>query len=181
MVEPKLVKKAVFKPSEDFVRYQSLPLVNVVNLTLLVTSCFQPMPDFSVLKIVISPDGTLLAICSHQQFISILDIATQATVYTANTGRGNYVRTCLSSFVLTITFKLKDIAWSPDGTRLVGVTDDGDVIVVTNNNAHSTVYKKDYDEAVCHHDCRSQCLLIIPCLVVWMRVQSQWDPCRRWR
>ena len=34
-----------------------------------------------------------------------------------------------------------DVAWSPDGTRLIAVTRSGSVIQVTGNNAHSTVYK----------------------------------------
>ena len=70
-----------------------------------------------------------------------------------------------------------DVAWSPDGTRLVGVTWSGEVIQVTDNNAHSTVYK--IDKPVC-------IMLAAPfftycCLVEWMRVQSSRDPCRRWR
>jgi len=44
-------------------------------------------------------------------------------------------------FILTTTWQVHNVAWSVDGTRLVAVTEDGRVIVVTNNNAHSTVYK----------------------------------------
>ena len=74
-----------------------------------------------------------------------------------------------------------DVAWSPDGTRLVAVTaneHDGSVIQVTNNNAHSTVCKNNQSVRIM---AAALSLLIIPCLVGWMRVQSQWDPCRRWR
>jgi len=39
------------------------------------------------------------------------------------------------------------IAWSPDGTHLVAVTNSGSVIQVTNSNSHSTVYK--INTAVC--------------------------------
>ena len=69
------------------------------------------------------------------------------------------------------------IAWSPDGTRLVAVTYSGSVIQVTNNKAHSTVYK--INTGVCIMFAALS--LLIPCLVVWMRIQSQWDRCRRWR
>ena len=68
------------------------------------------------------------------------------------------------------------IAWSPDGTRLVAVTSSGSVIQVTNNNAHSTAYK--INTLVCIMFAALS--LLIYALVVWMRVQSQWDRCRRW-
>ena len=69
------------------------------------------------------------------------------------------------------------VAWSPDGTRLVAVTFIGTVVEVRNNKAHLTVYK--CNASVCI--VLAACSLLIPCLVVWMRVQPQWDPCRRWR
>ena len=68
------------------------------------------------------------------------------------------------------------IAWSPDGTRLVGVTNSGSVIQVTNNNAHSTVYKINKRVRIMF----AALSLLISCLVAWMRIQSQWDRCRRW-
>ena len=68
------------------------------------------------------------------------------------------------------------IAWSPDGTRLVAVTTGGSVIQVTNNNAHSTVYKM--VKVVCI--VLVALSLLIFCLVVWMRIQSSWDRCCRW-
>ena len=69
------------------------------------------------------------------------------------------------------------IAWSPDGTRLVAVTKGGNVIQVTNNKAHSTVYK--INKPVCI--VLAALSLLIPCLVAWMRIQSPWDRCRRKR
>ena len=68
------------------------------------------------------------------------------------------------------------VAWSPDGQRLVAVTTSGSVVQVTNSSSHSTVYKG--DTAVC--TIFSLSLSLIPCLVVWMRIQSSWDRCRRW-
>ena len=46
---------------------------------------------------------------------------------------------CVLSYSNTI--KVRCVAWSPDGTHLIAVTTGGSVIEVTNNNAHSTVYK----------------------------------------
>ena len=57
------------------------------------------------------------------------------------------------------------MAWSPDGTRLVAVTESGSVIQVTNNNAHSTVYKINIHVCIMF----AALSLLIPCLVVWMR------------
>ena len=68
------------------------------------------------------------------------------------------------------------IAWSPDGTRLVAVTYSGSVIQVTNNKAHSTVYKINTPVCIMF----AALSLLIPCLVVGMRIQSPWDRCRRW-
>ena len=74
------------------------------------------------------------------------------------------------------------VAWSPDGTRLAVISsvveeeEYGSVIEVTNNNAHSTVYG--INTYVCIMFAALS--LLIYALVVWMRVQSQWDRCRRW-
>ena len=71
------------------------------------------------------------------------------------------------SFVLTTTWQVHNVVWLLDGTRLVAVTEDGSVILVTNNNAHETVYKA--NTAV--RTLFAFLSLLIPCLVVWMRIQ----------
>ena len=72
---------------------------------------------------------------------------------------------------------MRDVVWLPDGKRLVAVTAGGSVVRVKNNNLHSTVHKN--SNGVCI--VLVALSLLIPCLVVWMRIQSQWDRCRRWR
>jgi len=44
--------------------------------------------------------------------------------------------------------KVYDVTWSPNGDRLVAVTWGGNVIQVTNNTAHSTVFNN--SRAVCN-------------------------------
>ena len=99
---------------------------------------------FQVLGCAISPDGTLLATASDDKSVCIINIATQAKVYTARCD--GFVRVRLFSLVLTSMFKVYGVAWSTDGTRLVAVTinrsdNTGSVVQVTSNKSHSIVYK----------------------------------------
>ena len=130
---------------------------------------------FQVSNCVISPDGSWLASAVSGKSIRITDIKSEMReiIYTF---KCTNVRSSFYVFVLTIVLKVCGMAWSPDSKSLIAVTRQGCVIQITNNNAHSTVYKNIY--SVC--SMLAAISLLISCLVEWMRVQSQWDPCCRW-
>ena len=88
------------------------------------------------------------AVVTSHSASSILPLRQRSTLCSVTS---LYVRVVSSSScVLINTRKVLDVAWSPDGTRLVALTMGfsgerkgfyGIIIEVTNNNAHSTVYK----------------------------------------
>ena len=71
---------------------------------------------------------------------------------------------------------MNDVAWSPDGNRLVAVTGDGSLIDVTNNNSHSIVANNGVGVCIM----LAAFFLLIFCLVVGMRHRFAREPCRRW-
>ena len=112
----------------------------------------------------ISPDGTLLATGSASDNThDITDIASQAGTYSvADLEFNKEIMKIIKDQSHANANGLRTdrtlpkeagvgVAWSPvlspDGTSLIAVTPSGSVVLVTNSNAHSTVYQ--VDKAVC--------------------------------